>query len=67
MIDFYQLGKLSNVGESDNLPATPFLIRPNSQLRIRAIRKAETNFAGPGRQPGYFLCKAPKKVTKEMA
>jgi hypothetical protein len=24
-------------------------------------------FAGPGRQPGYFLCKAPKKVSKEMA
>ena len=25
------------------------------------------NFAGPGRQPGYFRCKAPKKVPKEMA
>jgi hypothetical protein len=25
------------------------------------------NFAGPGRQPGYFLFKAQKKVTKERA
>ena len=29
--------------------------------------KFKFKFAGPGRQPGYFLCKAPNKVSKEMA
>jgi hypothetical protein len=31
------------------------------------LRNLNIKFAGPGRQPGYFLCKAPKKVSKEMA
>jgi hypothetical protein len=31
------------------------------------LDKLNFNFAGPGRQPGYFLFKAKKKVTKEMA
>jgi hypothetical protein len=49
----------------------PFVLIPD-QVQSSAKNQGQSeaqkpDFAGPGRQPGYFLFKAKKKVTKEMA